>query len=67
MHLVHDLVREKLRQHGGMISRENAIKENLNDDFPVIIEQGASGIEQAALDTGNIGYAHIANHIRKTR
>ena len=67
MNLMHDLIREKMRQHGGMISKEDAIKEYLNEDFPEIVEQTASDVERTAAETGDIGYMHIANNIRKTR
>jgi hypothetical protein len=38
MNLVHDLVREKMIKHKGLISKEDAIKEYLNQDFPAFIE-----------------------------
>jgi predicted nuclease with TOPRIM domain len=48
MNLMHDLIREKLRQHGGMISKQDAINQYHNEHFPIIIKEGLQYIEARA-------------------
>ena len=67
MNLIYDLVREKMRQHKGLISQADAIKEYCNIDFPRMIEQTARELEQEAVKTGDRGYSDIARSLRQTR
>ena len=67
MALVHDMVRRKMVEHHGHISKQDCIREFLNRDFPRIIADTADDIQEEALKTGNIGYARISEIIRRTK
>jgi hypothetical protein len=54
------MIREKIKQHGGMITEKEAIREFLNVDFPRSLEAAAQEMEQA-------GYLEIARDIRQRR
>ncbi len=54
------MIREKIKQHGGMITEKEAIREFCNVDFPRSLEAAAQEMEQA-------GYLDIARDIRQRR
>ncbi len=57
---IYDIVRQKIREHHGMMSHADAMKEYLNVDVPQNIESAARGLEEA-------GYYDIASEINQRR
>ena len=64
---IYEIHRQKLIEHGGMISQQQALEEFLNKDFPEQVESMAKEMESAAVEHNDKRYLEIANHLRTTR
>ena len=54
------MVREKMRQHGGVMTQQGAIKDFLNNDL-------SCSVEAAAHEMEHVGYFDIARNLQETR
>ncbi len=57
---LHEMIRWKIRQSGGVITHEQAVRDFLNNDFPNVLEATAQEMEQAC-------YIDVARDIRQRR